>query len=182
MKTLNTLANVAIIVSCSIAAVAFGVDAWRKATWAKTPVRQVLEVVKSGDLLSALSDVDFTRAKQTLVVVVSSGCRYCAESMPFYRSLVAKAASQPGALALVVVSRQPVQITRQYLLDQKVDIAALRSVAPGHLRVPGTPSLILVDGNRTVRRVWFGLLDVTRQNEVFDSAFSGTGRSAPTGL
>ena len=60
--------------------------------------------------------VDLTKSKQTLLLVLSKGCRFCSESAPFYQSVVRENAGRKD-LRLVAVFPQDVGTASAYLSE-----------------------------------------------------------------
>ena len=112
-----------------------------------------------------LSGVDFRAAAQTLVLVVRKGCRFCDESMPFYKRL-----GDDGLIArttkLVLAAPDDEIVSREELAKEAVRVDQVVKVRPGELKVRGTPTAILVDQKGTVRQVLIGRLDESKQREL----------------
>jgi thiol-disulfide isomerase/thioredoxin len=104
-------------------------------------------------------------ARVALILVTSPSCRYCQASMPFYHRLAEVAAESGRALALRAVVPLDTESARDYLRDE--DLAwDLSPIAADSLRISGTPTLLLVDADRHVKRAWVGLLDKAQRLEV----------------
>lgn len=139
------------VIVVTVAVVAFGV--WRTIT-AGTSAG-----IRPGDTV-ALPDIDFAGAPRTVLVFVSSNCRYCTESMPFYRRLTGLRKAP-----IIVVGYQPADVLRAYVNSQGVFPDAVVSATPSTLAVSGSPTVIIVDSSRRVVAVWRGLLRA-RESEV----------------
>lgn len=113
----------------------------------------------------SLPDVDWKRNGQTLVLVLSTGCRYCTESASFYKELVQKRAKQ-GNIRLVAILPQPVDASRKYLSDLGIAVDDVRQVPPNSLGVRGTPTLLLVNKDGVVTDSWQGKLTPDKELEV----------------
>jgi hypothetical protein len=109
-----------------------------------------------GDVLPGLPGIDFSAAPVTVMAVIRSGCRYCAESMPLYRELIA-AYGIRGQAAFVAVCLDSLEVCRQYLRRHRVDMAAIAVDSRTSLQVTGTPTLILADRFARVTGVWLGV-------------------------
>jgi peroxiredoxin len=126
----------------------------------------------TGEKAPAITGINYA-GKGTLLLVVRSGCHFCTDSMPLYRKLRATA-SEKG-VRLVAVSTDPVDVCQGYLASHGVQTDSVLSVSPGALRVRGTPTLVLVDANTIVRKVWSGRLPTDREIEVV-AAINGLGQ------
>ena len=113
----------------------------------------------------SLPEVDWAQNGQTLVLVLKKGCRYCAESAPFYQRLVRETAAQKG-VRLVAVLPEEVNEGKQYLSSLNVPVDEVRQAELGALGVQGTPTLILVNGQGEVVESWVGKLPAAQETEV----------------
>jgi len=102
-----------------------------------------------------LSGVEWSESDRTLLLVLSTKCTFCAESMPFYTRLVEE--TGPGTRFIALLP-QNVSDARQYLQEHGVAIDDVRQLTPGALGVSGVPTLILADKQGVVRDFWFGKL------------------------
>jgi hypothetical protein len=103
-----------------------------------------------------------TTSRMTLVAVLSSTCPFCTESMGFYKKLRAEYQQIP----LVVASAEAPTTLKAYCESQGMTASRYQQVDVKDLRVPVTPSLLLVDERGVVRRTWFGRLSPQRERTV----------------
>jgi hypothetical protein len=114
-----------------------------------------------GDRVAEITGVDFVKNQATLLVVVKDACPACAASMDFYKRL----ASSPRRAKLVVLSQGPPDAlgrlldTHEFEPDQALSTDA-------RLRIDGTPTLYLVDRDRTVIQAWVGQLPTRQEHDV----------------
>jgi thioredoxin-related protein len=120
--------------------------------------------VPAGTKMS-LPEVDWAQNGQTLLLVLKKGCRYCAESAPFYQRLVREMAGQ-NKVRLVAVLPQEVSEGKKYLSSLDVPIDEVRQAELETLNVQGTPTLILVNGKGEVMESWAGRLPAEKEMEV----------------
>ena len=161
-KKIELLANVAILVA-GLSLVALTINRFFL-TPKPAPVDQAAARVKSGDKVS-LPGFDWTRSERTLVMAISASCRYCTESAPFYKHLAAEISKHPST-RLVTVLPQSTEAGRKYLSELGVIIEDVRQLPLNAMGVAGTPTLMLVDKEGTVKKVWIGKLPESAQSEV----------------
>jgi hypothetical protein len=77
----------------------------------------------------------------TALVFVRSTCRFCSNSMPFYKRLVDVA---DDAHRIVFVTDEPVSVIRSYLSNHDVEARAVIS-APFPVDVDSTPTILVID-------------------------------------
>jgi thioredoxin-related protein len=160
---LDTAANIAIILVCIIAA---GILIRNNFFGPKPPTP--LSEAKKGETLAALRDVMPAGTERALFVVVSPTCHFCNESMPFYKQLVDER-NQKGS-AVKVIAAVPADAAKpeeeKHFTTAGIQPDALVTVDFAKIKVPGTPTLLLVDNQGKVLDVWVGKLDEPRQREV----------------
>jgi hypothetical protein len=115
----------------------------------------------------SISDVNWKDSRETLLVVLQEGCRFCSESAPFYKRLVAKA-SENGSIRLIAVLPQSPSEAHRYLDTLGVSIANVKQSNLSGINVPGTPTLLLLDDQGIVRASWVGRLSAEKEIEVLD--------------
>ena len=135
-----------------------------RATTAVQPPRPQPPTYAVGEQIK-VTGVDFRASAQTLVLVVRKGCRFCDESMPFYKQLGDDAAIAKTS-RLVIAAPDDEVVSREELAKQAVRVDQVVKVKGGELKVRGTPTAILVDRGGTVRQVLIGRLDETKQRDL----------------
>jgi hypothetical protein len=119
---------------------------------------------KPGTKLS-LPDVDWGRSRQTLVMVLSTDCRYCTESAPFYQQLAREKARHEDLRLLAVLPQSPEE-SQKYLSENGISVSEIKQAPPSAVGVSGTPTLIIVDAAGAVVDSWVGKLPTAREAEV----------------
>mgnify|MGYP003575296088 CR=1 FL=1 len=109
-----------------------------------------------GDVLPSIPGVNYGDREQTLVMFLSSNCRYCTESAPFYSALTAR--RDAASVRIVAVGTEPQEALSSYLEDHSVRTDNVVTVTPGTFRVRGTPTLVLVNRKGEVHALWRGAL------------------------
>ena len=158
-RKLEVVTNAAIlVVSCLIGWVV--VDRYLL----KTSSRPTIE---PGDSIS-LPDTDWTRNGRTLVLVLQDGCKFCSESAPFYRKLVALEAKAAN-VHLMAILPQSRDDGARYLDRIGVSIADVRLMRLREIRIRGTPTLLLVGHRGVVEKIWVGRLSGEREADLLKS-------------
>jgi len=99
--------------------------------------------------------------RQTLLIFVRDGCRYCDASMEFYRRL----GTSQRKVRLAVVSYDPRETLSEYVSRHRLQVDLVRSVPRGSLKLQGTPTLLLVGVDRRVQAIWSGQLQSADQEK-----------------
>jgi thioredoxin-related protein len=102
---------------------------------------------------------------RTLLLVVRKGCRFCDESMPFYKRL-----GDDPTLAkrtqFVLVAPDGEIVSREELAKQQVRVDQVVTKSLAALKVQGTPTAILVGKTGRIEKVMVGRLDEKQQEEL----------------
>jgi hypothetical protein len=160
MKILEKATNVAIIVGVVVFVAVAVTDRLTPRGQQPAPVDPAKRLL--GKTLH-IPGIAFPQPRNSLLLVLSTTCHYCTDSLPFYRELAAKSA---GHVDLVAALPQPLPEAQAYLQQAAVPVAHVISPIPGAIGVAGTPTLLLVDRAGMVRDVWLGALDEKSQREV----------------
>jgi hypothetical protein len=116
---------------------------------------------KAGDVVD-LTSVPLETA--SLVIATRSTCRFCAASMPFYRSLT-------EIPIIWVAVGESVEVNRQYLRENGLEPTTIVEQSSSEMtKVRVTPSVALVDRQGRVIDVWVGQLDLDAETAVRQAA------------
>jgi hypothetical protein len=167
MKSLDRIANVAIIVAVAVflmIVVRNEIDRHHAASG-----HSQQDFV--GKTIS-LPGVRFTPGHNALVVAISTACHFCKDSLPFYKDLAARA---NGHVALIAVLPQPQSDAAEFL--DKAGVATTQTVTASldSIGVSGTPTVLLVDGSGKVTAAWVGKLDEKGQQSLIHTALPNAG-------
>ena len=160
MAKLESLANLAVLIVAIIA----GIVLLRSLSGQAAPVR--LPMIAAGDRL-AISGVDWSRHRQTLLMAIQSSCHFCSESAPFYRRMLA--ATSTTGVHVTAVLPEPQRVGMEYVRSLGITLDDVREASFSALKIRGTPTVMLVDERGVVRKVWMGKLSASREDEVIDT-------------
>ena len=162
-KRVELLANIAIIA----VAVLLGVVLVQRYLLAPAPPEAAQQArIEPGTKLS-LPGVEWGPKRRTLLLALSTDCRYCTESAPFYQRL-AQEKEKHDDLGLLAVLPQSIDESQKYLGEHGIKVDAVKQATPGSLNVRGTPTLILVDQTGAVVESWIGKLPPPKEVEVLN--------------
>jgi hypothetical protein len=128
---------------------------------------------KAGEQLTGLPSGSLSGARKNLVLVMNTSCRFCEESMPFYKRL-----GQLGNpdVAFAVLGPEPASTLRAYLAGQGVKPNFVATLPDGALgRIRGTPTLVLLDEKGVILDIWVGRLPDAVQNRVLEALAAAAG-------
>ncbi|HWI16489.1 MAG TPA: hypothetical protein VNT81_01990 [Vicinamibacterales bacterium] len=148
---LDDITNLILCVTCVVVVALLG---YRTLTERDTTAR-LPPTYANGDVMPAINGVDYSVSDKTLLVMVSSTCRYCTESMPFYSQLAK--ISQTGRFQIVMAGYESVESLKSYASAHGVVIDRIVSV-PAEVRIGATPTLLLIDRSGRVASSWLGAL------------------------
>lgn len=99
-------------------------------------------------------EVDWKQNQKTLVFFLMENCFYCESSAPFYRQLIEEA-SKHNVKSLAILPH-PIEAGRKYVQHLNLPIENVQNGLFSSYKVPGTPTVLFVDHDGTVRGVWIG--------------------------
>jgi hypothetical protein len=167
-KKIEMLANVAIIL---VALLLGGVLVKRYLLPQNpSPQAQAPTQIPPGTKLS-LPGVDWSKSNRTLLLVLSTDCRYCTESAPFYQTLAREKAKHQDT-RLVAVLPQDVGVAQKYLGDHGISVDEIRQATPNALQARATPTLIITDREGAVIESWVGKLPPQEETKVLNRFFA----------
>lgn len=168
-KSVEFVANVAIIlVAILLGAILVNRYLLHPSSKEPSPLAQRETVqIKPGTKVS-LPGMEWSNSRHSLLMVLSTNCRYCTESAPFYQRLAAEKA-QHRDLNLVAVLPQNVEESEKYLSEHGINVNDIRRATLASLGVRGTPTLMLVDSTGSVINSWIGKLPATAETEVINA-------------
>jgi thioredoxin-related protein len=169
-STLDTIANIAIIVVCIVAVVVL-VNNFLQSRRAQGGPGGMPPEAKKGEQFADLQGAMPAGTEKALFVAVQPGCHFCNESMPFYKRLMDER-NQKGSNVKVlaaVSSDEAKQPEMQKFSEAGVTPDGIVKVDFAKIKVPGTPTLLLVDNQGKVLDVWVGKLDEKGEKKVIAS-------------
>ena len=125
-----------------------------------TPPGQPGEETLVGKREANLPEALWTGSSKNVVLLLSTRCRFCAESIPLYRELSQARKQAPGGgFSLLVASFDPPSRMQNYLDQENVSVDNVFPAQGGFVGVSVTPAIFIVDSNGVVQRAFFGRLN-----------------------
>jgi hypothetical protein len=163
----ETLANVALAVMCLVVT---GV------TLDRYVLRRNVQAdprpgYRQGQRLSGpMRDLIGQRTAVTALLVVSQNCRFCLDSVGFYRDLVAlRSQVEPARFQTLFIGFQE-EDAKAFLAKNQLPTDDLRATPTGlSEHVLGTPTLLVVDGNGLIIGAWTGRLSRGQEKDVIST-------------
>lgn len=164
-KKIELLANIAIIIVAVLLGVVL-VDRYLLSSDLPKPDAPQAMQIKPGSKLS-FPDAAWEKSGKTLLLVLSTTCRYCNESAPFYQQLAQRKGSREDVRIMAILPQSPDE-ARKYLGDHGITVDQVKQAALGDVHAKGTPTLIMVDKTGSVIESWVGKLPPEKEAEVFN--------------
>jgi rhodanese-related sulfurtransferase len=122
----------------------------------------------SASPIAQLPSASSPSTHKSIVLFLSTRCKACEESLPFYEELVEYVDTHPG-LGIVATAAEPTEKLNEWLTRHKVSVSSLRELRdPSAIGFSLTPTLLLVDSNGTVSDIALGKLTVEQQKQLFE--------------
>lgn len=129
-------------------------------------------------IAGATLSIPLPTARTSLVMMLSTTCRFCTESAPFYKTLLRANADQN--VYVVGIFPQNFDAAATYLKELELPVQDIRQGDLTALGITGTPTLLLVAPGGRIERAWRGRLSPEQEDEVF-RAVGVTRDQAPRG-
>ncbi len=162
-STLDTVANIAIILVCAIAAVVLV----RNQFFPPEPPPRPGQAEK-GETLAALKQALPAGTQRAMVVALSPTCHFCNESMPFYKKLIEErnSKSSPVKVIAAVPSEAAKAEEAKKFAEAGVQPDQMVTMDFSAIKVPGTPTVLHVDNNGKILDVWVGKQDSGGERQI----------------
>jgi thioredoxin-related protein len=157
MKYLDRIANIAVIVAVVALLVVILRGEFGRRRAPAAPTQSLV-----GKIVS-LPGVQFPKDRSSLLLVVSTSCHFCKDSLPFYKKVTEELRGKLNVIAVLPQSQPEAQ---EFLRDAGVEADQIVSASVDKVGARGTPTLLLVGKSGAVEHEWLGKLDVKGQQEV----------------
>src|SRR5262249_47922994 len=115
----------------------------------------------------SIPGVELNQNGKTLLLVISTKCRFCKESAGFYQKIVQEAQSIKD-LRVIALLPQSVAESEKYLKEMSIAIKEVRQSGAATVGASAFPTLILMDSSGTVKNAWLGKLPVEKEAQVLE--------------
>lgn len=117
-----------------------------------------------------LDQVNWAVNEKNLVLAFSTTCRFCLESTSFYKQLTEKVKGQ-ASIKMIAVTPQPTDEVKELFAKQNILVEDVIQTRLSDVSINGTPTLLLIDKNGVVQKVWVGRLSPESEAEVMAALF-----------
>jgi len=159
---LETVANILIIV---VAVMLIGFIGQRYLLGSSDTKKQLESLRPTVGKKVALPGVEFADRK-TVFLALQITCRYCTESMPFYKRMVEEA-KEKGVKFIAVFPTKP-EDGIKHMAEQGITDIEVRQAPLSSLDAGGTPTIVVTDAKGVVMNYWVGKLPPEKEAEVID--------------
>lgn len=104
-------------------------------------------------------------SQRSVVVLLSSDCHFCSESMPLYQKL-SSMRKQGGGFSLLAVGREEPNTLRDYLIQNKIGVDGIVQAPAGFATVKFTPAVFVVDSRGAVQEAFLGKLNSAHEKKL----------------
>jgi hypothetical protein len=125
--------------------------------------------IEVGKIAPSIPGIRYSDTSLTVILAVSSGCRYCTNSMAFYRSLPEAIRTKEREVQLVAMGVESSPRVRECLVHNGVIPDVVVNGREAQLPLRGTPTLILIERSGRVLISLQGLLTGEQETHVIES-------------
>lgn len=161
-RNFDTFVNVAVLISI-VALISFFTYRWL------APVQQdsYKKYFAEGQILGEVPYLNEDKYGKSVVLMLNTGCRFCNESLDFYKKL-ADSKYDTNSRQLVALFSQPEGVVSEYAKKNDFQIRSIPSADFQKLNIGLTPTILVIDQKRKIIKSWFGKLNAEQETEVFD--------------
>ncbi len=156
-----------LIVASLVAAIVFGYSVYQRAQMSNQPPAQQSLDYPPGSQIQDSGHLALAGSSLTLVLMTSSSCHFCAESLPFYRRITPKAHSD--GVRVVAITREDPDVNKNYLAASGVAVDDVLFADDDGIRVAATPTLLLLRSDGSIVNSWVGKLTAAQEKEIWSS-------------
>ncbi|MDQ3665559.1 MAG: rhodanese-like domain-containing protein [Acidobacteriota bacterium] len=132
---------------------------------AKSTLTDTVQRLKIGSRFP-LTGLDWAKNAHTLVLAISKDCKYCAESIVFYRQLSMHRRGQ-SHFRLMVILPQSANDGLKQLNDSGVFVDEVRQMPLQSIGLDIVPTLLLVNDQGIITNIWSGKMLSNQESELF---------------
>lgn len=166
-QRLQTVANISIIVVALLVAGLLVTRYWHPSSSLPAAAGDWNGEIEAGTKIR-LADVEWSDSDRTLLLVLSTQCRYCTASLPFYKKLT-QLKNGRADLRIIAVLPQDLEDSGKYLSERGIAVDQIEQATLAEISVRGTPTLIEVNRSGTIVRSWVGKLPPEKETEVISA-------------
>jgi hypothetical protein len=108
--------------------------------------------------------VNWERAPRTLIMALSTECRFCIQSIPFYKRLTTETRGLDNPVPIIAVFPQQLSVAQAFVQTNQIHPDEVLSRSLQTMGISGTPTLLLVDNTGKVQEVWSGELSGSQES------------------
>lgn len=166
--TLEVSTNLAVLILC----ITIGVVLVRSRQPAARDLTSASLESRKGQVFPAIANVNYGKADTTLVLALNTQCKFCRESLPFYRKLLSTP-SASSQIQIAIIFPNPDNEVREFVEQAKLSAHAIGGQDFSKFHIDGTPTVILVGRDGKVRESWTGELSAAGEKEVLSAVEKG---------
>jgi hypothetical protein len=125
---------------------------------------------RKGQVFPAIENVSYDKAESTLVLALNTQCKFCRESLPFYRKLLS---THSPTTQIAIIFPNPDKEVLEFVDEAKLPAPAVGGQDFSKFQIDGTPTLVLVGRNGKVQDLWAGELTAAREKQVLSAIQKG---------
>jgi len=122
--------------------------------------------LKRGSVMADVKGAELNKYPRTLILALSTQCRYCTQSVPFYKRLLQANAQVGGQINIIALFPESREQVEEYTTQNQLQLKTVSLVDHHKVNIEIVPYLVLVDSNREVLETWFGKLSQDDEEDV----------------
>jgi hypothetical protein len=159
-NVLEVVTNIAVLLAATtvITVVAVNLFIGKNAVARKRNGNMTQSGLQPGQILPRLSGIDYNAAPKTLVIMMSTKCKFCLASLPFYSQIGDRENAMNGVLHIVAAFPNSSEEVNRFAAENFFPIETVAGLNLEEVGLRYTPTLVLVDNGGTILDTWVGQL------------------------
>jgi hypothetical protein len=126
-----------------------------------------------GYVFPTIENVNYDATERTLVLALNTQCKFCRESLPFYRRLLSTQGHSDRSNQIAVIFPNTDSEVWEFVQQAQLSVHAVAGQDFAKFQISGTPTLVLVGRDGKVRGLWAGELSEAGEKEVISAIAGG---------
>jgi len=114
----------------------------------------------------SVASTAWTGHQRNVVLLLSSQCHFCEESLPLYQELSRLRQQSGNDFSLLAVGLEAPETLRKYLGQSNVGVDDVMQVPRGFAGVRFTPAVFVVDSHGVIQQAFLGKLDGDHEKQL----------------
>lgn len=125
--------------------------------------------LQAGQVFPRVGGIDYNEAPRTLIIMMSTKCRFCVASLPFYERMMDEKNYGKESIHIVAAFPNSPDEVKEFVVEKQFSVETVAGLDLAEVGLLFTPTLILVDKSGKILKSWAGQLTPDGEKNVFEA-------------